>query len=642
MKTLIWELPWLRLCLIFWSALSPLVVFADKGKVYHVSVVGSDRNVGTLDRPFKTINHAAQFVKAGDVVTVHSGIYREQVVPLNGGVSDSKRITYQAAEGEKVEVKGSEIIKCWKLLSSGIWKVTIPDTFFGAYNPFKDEIKGDWFFPPNGRNLHTGEVYLNGKALQEAGSVDEVSKNSGSWYSSNTDGMTTLFANFSRYDPARHMVEINVRPSCFYPARTGINYITVKGFHFSQAATQWAAPTAEQVGMIGTNWSKGWIIEGNVVSDSKCVGITLGKDRTSGHNIWSANPALDGSMLYNHMVERVIADGWSREKIGSHIVRSNTIFNCGAAGICGSFGAAFSQISGNHIYNIYTYRPFWGAEMGGIKIHGAVDVLISGNRVHNTNIGIWLDWMAQGTRVSGNLVYGNDYVDFFPEVNHGPYLVDNNLFLSAFAIKDWSEGGAFAHNLIAGLVSRAPQERLTPYFLPHSTALVAVKPIQGGDNRFYNNIFVGNAGKLYEKSSGTYLPPDAVDRDSGYGLGMYDNALLPVVADGNVYLNGALNFKDELNLRIAEDFDSRISLTSLEAGVYVNVSLPKLTGGYRSKLVTTGLLGRAAIPAQRFENPDGSPLVINTDYLGRNRNEKDPIPGPFEDLVPGKQKIKVW
>ena len=29
-----------------------------------------------------------------------------------------------------------------------------------------------------------------------------------------------------------------------------VNYITIRGFHMSQAATQWAAPTAEQIGLI--------------------------------------------------------------------------------------------------------------------------------------------------------------------------------------------------------------------------------------------------------------------------------------------------------------------------------------------------------------------------------------------------------
>ena len=46
---------------------------------------------------------------------------------------------------------------------------------------------------------------------------------------------------------------------------------------------------AEQVGLIGTHWSKGWIIEHNIISDSKCSGLTLGKDRqTSVYASYSA------------------------------------------------------------------------------------------------------------------------------------------------------------------------------------------------------------------------------------------------------------------------------------------------------------------------------------------------------------------
>src|SRR6202035_4779807 len=124
--------------------------------------------------------------------------------------------------------------------------------------------------------------------------------------------------------------------------------------------------------------------------------------------------------------------------------------------------------------------------------------------------GIWLDWMAQGTRITRNLCYSNDYVDFFPEVNHGPYLVDNNLFLSEFSIKDWSEGGAYAYNLIAGMVSRAAQNRQTPYFKPHTTKLLSIQNIQGGDDRFYNNIFVG-VGNKPKFTKTKYIPDDAID-----------------------------------------------------------------------------------------------------------------------------------
>ena len=77
-------------------------------KEYHVSVNGIDNNDGSTSKPFRTISAAAQITQPGDVITVHEGNYRERVTPPRGGVSDSKRITYQAAKGEKVVIKGSE------------------------------------------------------------------------------------------------------------------------------------------------------------------------------------------------------------------------------------------------------------------------------------------------------------------------------------------------------------------------------------------------------------------------------------------------------------------------------------------------------------------------------------------------------
>ena len=53
-------------------------------------------------------------------------------------------------------------------------------------------------------------------------------------------------------------------------------------------------------------------------------------------------------------------------------MRNNTIFNCEQAGICGSLGAAFSRITHNQIYNIWTKHAFGGVEMIGIKFHGAI------------------------------------------------------------------------------------------------------------------------------------------------------------------------------------------------------------------------------------------------------------------------------
>lgn len=601
-------------------------------KQYHVAVTGNDKNPGTSLKPLRTINAAAGLAMPGDKITVHKGTYREMVVPQRGGVSDKKRITYQAAPNEKVEIKGSEIVKGWEKVKEDLWKVQLPYKFFGKYNPFTDRIWGDWY----GGWLHTADVYLNDKPLSEDSiqkvfkgipamtrwnSPKEMMPEHYTWCSRSDSGKTTVFARFGDFDPNKETVEVNVRPACFYPEKNNINFITVRGFHMSQAATQWAPPTAEQPGLIGTNWSKGWIIEDNVISNSRCTGITLGKDRSSGDNMWMKDRSIDGSLHYNELIHRVIANGWNKENIGSHIVRNNTIFNCGQAGICGSFGGAYSQIYGNNIYNVYTYRPFGGAEMAGIKLHGALDVIVRDNYIHNANLGIWLDWMTQGTRVCGNLLHDNDNVDLFVEVSHGPYMIDNNIFLSTNAIQDWSQGGAFAHNLISGTLATWKQPRRTPYFKHHTTEWMGLEDIGCGDNRFYNNVF--NGSKVNAKPADAFFQAKYVRQN--YGLDVYDSVRYATVAEGNVYQNEAPPGKFETGITRLESKPAGLEFTG-DGKVRLIWTSPTQTG----QLVTTQLLGKAKIPNTRFENPDGSELRIDVDYFGKKRAGKGPAVGPFE------------
>ena len=67
-----------------------------------------------------------------------NGTYRERINPLSGGESDSKRILYRVAPGERAEVKGSEIVIGWKLAkgSKTVWTVTLPNSFFAGHIPF--------------------------------------------------------------------------------------------------------------------------------------------------------------------------------------------------------------------------------------------------------------------------------------------------------------------------------------------------------------------------------------------------------------------------------------------------------------------------------------------------------------------------
>ena len=65
----------------------------------HVSVKGNDNNEGSSVKPFRTISQAANVAMPGDIVTVHTGVYREQITPPRGGNSDNERIVYQAEIG---------------------------------------------------------------------------------------------------------------------------------------------------------------------------------------------------------------------------------------------------------------------------------------------------------------------------------------------------------------------------------------------------------------------------------------------------------------------------------------------------------------------------------------------------------------
>ena len=621
------------------------IVIASFAKEYHVSVNGNDINDGSASKPFRTINFAAQLAQSGDVITVHSGAYRERIDPARGGESDTKRIIYRAARGEKVEIKGSEVISGWKKEKSGVWKVVIPNTFFGNYNPYKDSINGDWF-NNHGRIHHTGEVFLNGKSLYEKEIIEKVinpvadtkiQDNEGSvytWYCESDNANTTIYANFQKFNPNKELVEISARPTVFYPSKPGINYITISGFHISQAATQWGAPTAEQVGMIATHWNKGWIIENNVISDSKCSGITLGKEHGTGHNVWSndkENVNRDGNIHYIEVTFNVLRNGWNRDHIGSHVIRNNTIFNCEQTGICGSMGAAFSTIENNHIYNIWTKRQFSGAEIGGIKFHAAIDTQIRKNRIHDCGRGLWLDWMTQGTRVSGNLFYGNDMEDIFLEVNHGPFIVDNNILLSAVSIRTQSEGGAYLHNLVAGAVQMWPDlNRFTPYFLPHSTNMAALTTIISGDDRFYNNIFIGKGDKTSAESK------------LKYGLEGYNEAKLPVWMSGNIYFYGAKSSTRDVNFANNSAFNPEVRLVTEGGNGYLQLNLGSALYDRKVRMITTEVLGKAKIPKAAFDNPDGTPMKLDVDYFGVKRSETNPSVGPFENPGKGELKLKVW
>ena len=177
---------------------------------YHVSVKGNDTNAGSLSSPLKTINAAAAKAMPGDVITVHEGVYRERVAPPRGGTSDKMRIIYQAAPGEQVTITGSEAVKGWSKMQDDVWKLTLPNSFFGEGNPFDEQIYGSWY-RGKGRPNHTGNVFLNGKRIRETFSLESLlhsDENWQGWYAEADGNGGPVLMNFEWIQPAGGQREV--------------------------------------------------------------------------------------------------------------------------------------------------------------------------------------------------------------------------------------------------------------------------------------------------------------------------------------------------------------------------------------------------------------------------------------------------
>ena len=657
-------------------------------KIY-VSAAADGWGNGTKDFPFLTISEAAKAACPGDEVIVAPGIYRECVDPAQTG-EEGKRIYYRSEQKGKAVIVGSEPIKNWKLYRNTVYCCRISNSVFNDYNPYQTYIEGDWLFTE--KRLHTGEVYLNGRELYEAMSLKDViepEENPYSWekewsvyrwYTQQEGDYTVIYANFHGVDPNQENVEIAVRRNCFWPSKKGIGYITVSGFVLKQAATQWAPPTAYQDGIIGPHWSKGWIIEDCEISNSKCCGISLGKYFQPGNdNKWTRKHLKDGAQTERDAVCQAYHEGWRKELVGSHIIRRCEIHHCGQAGIIGHMGGAFSLVEHNHIHHINNKQDIRGAEIAGIKLHAAIDTVIRRNHIEFCTRGIWLDWQAQGTRVTQNCLHDNmppEGVqicpplglgeDLFVEVSHGPTLIDHNLMLSDCSARLSTQGFAMVHNLITGSFTyvgngddnggvKYATPRYTPYHEKHTTKIAGFMTILHGDARFFNNIFVQKSIRKniqdhikqtktdsinrYNMICGTFPYneyPSEQEYFSKFGewkMEDLDNndkyyEHLPVRFSGNVYFNGA---KSCVREEAVIDLIHEIKLGLIKKGgkIYLQTNLYSYLPENSNQMITSQILGEAFEPEQRFENPDGGDIVMNEDYFGTHRGLM-PTSGPFE------------
>ena len=651
--------------------------------IYYVNANASREGNGSREMPFRFINDAAQVAKPGDEVIVSPGVYREYVNPVNAGTEEA-RIVYRSEKPRAAVITGAELLTGWKKVKGTTWTARVNNGIFGSFNPYVEKVEGDWYFSPVVR--HTGAVFLNDLMMYECSSLEECEAGKPNpyawtqeeakylWYTEQDGNETVLYANFHGKDPNRQKVEISVRRNCFMPDQTGIGYITVSGFTITKAATTWAPPAAYQDGMIGPHWSRGWIIEDCEVSNSRCCGISLGKYLDPENDMYFFHKKVKSpTQMERDAVCRGQYHGWLKEKVGGHIIRRCDVHHCEQTGIVGRMGGVFSTIEDCHIHHICNSQQLGGAETAGIKLHAGIDVTIRRNHIHNCIMGVWLDWEAQGARISQNLMHDNCRpagreqaqgamfsTDIFIEVGHGPTLIDNNVLMSPVSITIPSEGIACVHNLILGgfslinsgvdsVVNGQREPRYTPYHIRHRTEVAGFMTILHGDDRIYNNLFiqaypvtdkerkptdaeyqvVGTAPfdifPTYEEWFAPFVP--GVKPDMG-ALARVHFGHLPVWVDGNAYFGGATVCRHEKHKLSDKRSKVTIELTEQDGRYRLKTNVYSKLKEFRDGIICTEMLGKAFEPEQRFENPDGTDIIFDRDYFGNHRGT-DTIPGPF-------------
>jgi len=600
------------------------------------AAVASDKNPGTAAKPLKTIQAAANLARPGDTILVQTGIYREEVIPPRGGTSPDRPITYRAAEGGEVSIRGSERITTWTDQGGGVWMVELDVAFFKGYNPFARKVSGAWMHRNPGCRL--GDVYCDGEAFVEKFDIKSMRSTPNTWYvnpaygyKNKTDfpkdrqypnGKIKIYANFGKANPNKGLTEINARATAIFPEKAGLKYIVIDGFDIRHTAPQWGDIYTLEQGAIGTKYGYGWTIRNCTITNSRNIGISLG---------------VSDEVHFPRRNEGGLLEGGSNipplETIGHHLIRNNIIKRCGQTSIYGCYGAVGCIIEGNVISETNYRNEWFGSNQAAIKILFPIDVVIRNNliigtpKVRNGTRGIWLDWGSQNTRVTGNVIcdFNTSGEGLKLEVNFGPLIVDNNVIVRSKVMEE-GDGTLMVHNLFydCRFNFSASPKRIVPYYKPHSTTRSGKTGPTLRHERIFNNVIIGGEG----------FARKGLIRNNADASGFTVN--------NNVYLAGAGKFPDQDSGSVVDAATAEAEFKRDDKSATISYKLPAAVFDAKYQLITSKLMGKVPRADMFMEHPDGKPLNITSDFYGKPIDPKKVLPGPFQGIKKNDNTFKVW
>ena len=434
-------------------------------KTYYVdnqSSKADDNGPGTSARPFRTIGKAAKVLQPGERVVIASGTYRECVRPERGGTAPTQMISYEAAPGAKVFIKGSAVVKdgwtqdpaiAFRRPAAGAnvnpaaplppapptWGYQFTGAMFpDAYNPFAlASVAGDraWldtkavdmgpYFRRRGlvfmdgqplepvelqRELVTPKLYtpplpgtpqpLTGLPARARGGplMQEVGGTEDARFWTDANGQS-IHVRLPNGTPADHTIEITIREQVFAPLNRGLGYIRLKGLTFQHAGNGFPLP--QRGAMVDVQGGTHWIIEDNTFEWANAIGLEIGGGGFG-----------------------------AQQSPTAHIIRGNTMRYCGVEGVAG-MGTRDALIENNLIEWCGWADAEREWESAGAKFHSAQNMLFRRNLIRHMRHanGIWLDSGNRNCRITGNVFADTVSVSaaIHMEMNRQPNQIDNNI-----------------------------------------------------------------------------------------------------------------------------------------------------------------------------------------------------------------------
>lgn len=198
---------------------------------WYVDVHAGIHGDGSREKPFRRIADAARCAGLGDEVLVLPGVYREEVSPVTAGTKVHP-VVFRSATPRAAVITGAEPATGWTRVEGDVWKLVLPNSYFGAYNPYTTLVWGDWLNQE--LPVHTGEVYLDDKSLYETDAYEkvlhpvpderswDVDFTLHTWYTcqSTERDETIIYANFQGKTPTGRRLKSMIGPIASIPCRS--------------------------------------------------------------------------------------------------------------------------------------------------------------------------------------------------------------------------------------------------------------------------------------------------------------------------------------------------------------------------------------------------------------------------------------